>query len=352
MGPLAGEELFCYLGKLNQRVGEKKSFEQEGSLAYSLHSQMHDLLVAEQDFLIRVYGDKSVLSFSGNGMPSVESLAPDLEKMCQIDEPNFKGVVEGYRKGVKVEGLNEQYKEVSGDEWEKERKDYKKERLIFKQGFEISESDGKLELSLREEFYLNEPDEHSQKFPVLAREGRAKYQVAWGQLFSEIDEKCYSLNRALAVRVETLPAVRDGAIEKVSGLAKVVGGGFCHGLAVSSKTMVQTVPSFLAGFLTGHFMIPTSVRSIDDYEDSHKKRESNLVILSFVKGWNLGANGCIALGILPVMEYGFSSAIFGWTGLHTLLISIQLATNAVSGFYELGRWHYKKNKKQEAEEVK
>src|SRR3989339_883996 len=152
MTTLIGNEVFEYLGHLNSEVEKLKSDYEIRDFRYRMHQQMQNILLAEEKFLREVHKDQAMLSFSGNGLPTTESLKPDLETIVKL------------------------------------LKD--KSKLIEKNSFEINETnDGKLELNVAKKIYVNSIDEFSKKYPIAMINGKTMYQVAWGRLFSESSQE-------------------------------------------------------------------------------------------------------------------------------------------------------------------
>ncbi len=208
MTTLTGGELFEYLAHLKSEVDKRISSSSEGSLAYLMHTQMGKVIVAEEAFLryINSNGTQPLLSISPNGLPSVASLRPDLEKMCEVaeDEKSLADVASGFKKGIigknKESSNGHRYVPVSKEEWEKEYANRKKEELQAKLGFAISETpDGRFELGFREDLFLKGYDQHSKEFPVLIREGMMRYHVVWNRLIEDCEESFYVPNTALVL---------------------------------------------------------------------------------------------------------------------------------------------------------
>lgn len=208
MVTLLEDELFDYLAHLEGEVEKIISTSDEKSLQYLMHSQMRGVIGAEKDFLryINSNGTQPMLSFSGNGLPSVESLKPDLEKMCELaeDETSFTGVAQRFRKGMDGKNEGEEghlYVPVSEGEWNKEFANRSKEKLQSQIGFAISETDdGRFELAVREDVHLQGYDQHSKEFPVLIREGKMKYHVVWNRLVDDSEGSFYVPNTALVLQ--------------------------------------------------------------------------------------------------------------------------------------------------------
>src|SRR3989339_401389 len=203
---IIGDELFEYIEHLQGEVDKRISTNQEGSLSYLMHSQMRDIVIAERDFLkyINSNGTQPILSISPNGLPSVNSLNPDLEKICELAEnkSSFSDITQKFRKGIHGKNKEEGniYTSVSEQEWNKELSNRNKEKLNSQIGFAFSETDeGKFELALREDFYLQVYDQHSKEFPVLIREGKMNYHVVWNKLIDNSEENFYVPNTALVL---------------------------------------------------------------------------------------------------------------------------------------------------------
>lgn len=215
MTTLIDKELFDYLDSLETDVRKKFSEGHNGDLHSLMHGQMADLIEAEKIFLryINSNGTQPVLSISPNGLPSVASLNPDLEKMCELakEDRSLIEVAQRYGKGIKGKNNEGQerhlYSPVSKEEWATELKNYKPEQLLSQVGFAINETEeGKFELSLMEDLFLRGYDRHSQEFPVLIREGNAQYHVVWNRLLDGIEESFYVPNTALVLQGKSIVA--------------------------------------------------------------------------------------------------------------------------------------------------
>ena len=199
MATLVNEELFDYLDHLESEVDKRISMSNEKSLQYLMHFQMKSIIENERDFLkyINSNGTQSILSISSNGLPSVASLNPDLEKICELaeEEKSFLDVTQKFRKGIDGKNRGEKgysYVPVSEDEWSKELANRGGKKLQSQVGFAISETEnGKFELAVREDIHLQGYDQHSKEFPILIREGRMKYHVVWNKLLEDSEESFY-----------------------------------------------------------------------------------------------------------------------------------------------------------------
>src|SRR3989339_395002 len=221
MTTLIGDELFEYIEHLQGEVDKRISTNQEGSLSYLMHSQMRDIVIAERDFLkyINSNGTQPILSISPNGLPSVNSLNAALEKICELAEnkSSFSDITQKFRKGI--HGKNKEEGNIYTSVSEQDRN---KEKLNSQIGFAFSETDeGKFELALREDFYLQVYDQHSKEFPVLIREGKMNYHVVWNKLIDNSEENFYVPNTALVLsnnglQQQTIPSNLIGMKEYFS----------------------------------------------------------------------------------------------------------------------------------------
>ncbi|PIN81732.1 hypothetical protein COV11_01295 [Candidatus Woesearchaeota archaeon CG10_big_fil_rev_8_21_14_0_10_30_7] len=208
MTTLIENELYEYLSHLESEVDKRILTNEEGSLQHLMHSQLRRVIITEREFLkyVNSNGTKPMLSISPNGLPSVNSLNPDLEKICELseDEDSFRDVGQQFRKGISGKNKGEDghfYVPVSEDEWNKELKNRSKEKVESQIGFAVSEvCDGRFELAVREDFYLQGYDQHSKEFPILIREGRMRYHVVWNRLVDDFEESFYVPNTALVLR--------------------------------------------------------------------------------------------------------------------------------------------------------
>lgn len=211
MTTLINNELFEYLDNLEKEIRKKVPDEnnENGDLSSLMHSQMADVISAEKRFLkyVNSNGTQPVLSISPNGLPSVQSLNPDLEKICELadEEIPLAEIAQRFKKGIKGKNNNNEerqlYVPVSEEEWKIELKNYKPEQLITQVGFAINEAeDGKFELALREDLFLKGYDQYSKEFPVLIREGKTQYHVVWNRLIEGNEESFYVPNTALVLK--------------------------------------------------------------------------------------------------------------------------------------------------------
>ena len=208
MVTLVDNELFDYLTHLESEVSKRISASNERGLQHLMHFQMREIVIAERDVLkyINSNGTQPVLSISPNGLPSVASLNPDLEKMCELSEheTSFGDVAQRFKKGVNGKNKGEEghlYVPVSEEEWGKELANRDKEKLQSQVGFAISETDdGKFELAIREDIHLQGYDQYSREFPVLIREGKMRYHVVWNRLVNDSEENFYVPNTALVLQ--------------------------------------------------------------------------------------------------------------------------------------------------------
>jgi len=212
MTTLIDNELFEYLSHLESEVGKRVSTTPEGSLQNLAHSQMREIILAEREFLkyINSNGTQPVLSISPNGLPSVASLNPDLEKICELaeHETSFGDVAQRFKKGMKGKNRSEEgrlYTSVSEKEWSKELENRGEEKLQTQIGFAVSETeDGKFEISIREDIHLQGYDLYSKEFPVLIREGKMRYHVVWNRIIDDPEQIFYIPNTSSILQGRTI----------------------------------------------------------------------------------------------------------------------------------------------------
>lgn len=230
MTTLLDNELFEYLGHLESEIDDRISTSSDGSLQHLMHSQMRDLIGSERQFLqyVNQNGTQSVLSISPNGLPSVDSLNPDLEKICELaeDESLFVDISQRFLQGVNGIDMGENkhlYVPVSEEKWNEELKNKNGTELQSKVGFKINETDdGKFELAVREYIHLQSYDQYSRDFPILTREGRMRYHVVWNKLIDDAEESFYVSNIAITLRKENPLALREKFGDEM-GVLGVVG---------------------------------------------------------------------------------------------------------------------------------
>lgn len=196
MTTLQGQELFEYLHHLQSELDKSMTPLKDSDLEHLMHKEMKKILVGEENLLryLNSNDTEPVLSFTGNGLPSIESLRPDLEKICELSEskPEFKELSKEYNKGKNIPKVRDSYKSLSEEEYDlklSELKDNISEKQI---SFSLYQNDdGKLEFRLTEECYVKGYDKHSKESPVLIRHGKIDYQIAWNRLFSSCIKKFY-----------------------------------------------------------------------------------------------------------------------------------------------------------------
>ena len=221
MTTLVNKELFEYLTHLEEEINKRIFGEGERNLKNMLNSQMKKVINSEKEFLnyINPNGTDKMLSISPNGLPSIQSLKPDLEKMCELakEERLFKDISKKYKENIEIEkGKKDMYVPVSKEDWEIELENFKNQKIIPKIIFAINEASGeKFELKLREDIYLKGYDKYSKKFPVLIREGNMKYHVVWNKLIDDIEENFYVPNTALVLQ-KRKPKLNEKVFEGLS----------------------------------------------------------------------------------------------------------------------------------------
>jgi len=208
--PEQGKKLIEYLNHLGKETEKMISKTNEKSFRYLMHSQLKEIVNSEKEFLNQVYsgveGIKPMLAISPNGLPSADSLRADLESMCGLakEHEEFKNIRGRYAREINGKNNGDKdhlYVPVSEEDWNKEFQNRETEKLSSQIGFSVNETeDRKLELSVREEIYLQGYDKYSKEFPVLVREGKTKYHVVWNNLLEESEESFYVPNTGLILK--------------------------------------------------------------------------------------------------------------------------------------------------------
>jgi len=214
MATLQGNELNEYLINLEKETEKRISEADEKSFQHLMHSQMKEIINSEKGFSNYInshvngngtLGIQPVLAITSSGLPSLDSLRADLETICQLSSEvdEFRDIAQKYTKGINGKNNGDEshlYVPVSEEEWNAEFQNRNKEpeKLFSKIGFSVNEvEDRKLELSVREDIYLEGCDKHSKEFPVMIREGKMKYHVVWNNLIEESEESFYIPNTPL-----------------------------------------------------------------------------------------------------------------------------------------------------------
>jgi len=199
MATLVNEELFDYLDHLNKEVQRLNSEYDKKEFRYEMHECMGRIINAEKIFLEQIHKSNATLAFNGNGLPTIESLRPDLETIAKLGDENsiFKEVAETYRPREQDNSEKVNYKEISKqDLFDLLKKN--SEKLIEKYSFDIGETeDGKLELSVKKNIYIDCIDKFSKEYPFAMIKGKTKYQIAFGKLFSDSEQSFFSTSYAL-----------------------------------------------------------------------------------------------------------------------------------------------------------
>lgn len=206
MTTLTNQDLFNYLNNLTQEIIKLKSSTQEGSLEYLSHSTLIDILDSEQRFIKQIYPKESqMLSFSSKGFPSTESLFADLNSMSELN--GYDNITNGFNKDYFIDnGISEKagplakMKNITKEEYEKEKQKISNKPTITKTSFGIRESESMLELGLREDLHLNNPDNLSIQYPILVSTRNTRYQGLLGRIFEEGAENHYFLDSSIMTK--------------------------------------------------------------------------------------------------------------------------------------------------------
>ncbi|PIN94363.1 hypothetical protein COU53_03895 [Candidatus Pacearchaeota archaeon CG10_big_fil_rev_8_21_14_0_10_30_48] len=199
MATLVNEELFDYLDHLESEVERLNSEYDKKEFRYEMHECMGRIINAEKIFLEQIHKSNATLAFNGNGLPTIESLRPDLETIAKLGDENsiFKEVAETYKPWEQDNNEGVNYKETSKQDLFNLLKK-NSEKLIEKYSFDIDETeDGKLELSVKKKIYDDCIDRFSKKYPLAMIKGKTKYQIAFGKLFSDSEHNFFSTPYAL-----------------------------------------------------------------------------------------------------------------------------------------------------------
>ncbi len=336
---LSGEELFEYLHILRGKVDVLQDTKSNG-ITNIARSQLSEILGSEEAFLRKFYPEP-VLSFSGNGFSSVESLVPDLEKMSEVGE-EFGRIQERYQ-GDYFQENNQpsevKVKKVDKKQWKKERDKLKDTPTNKRIRFGLRDNEGKLEVGVREETYIaNSFDSYSQNIPILSRSVNSRYQIIWGNVFDEHEESFY-IPEVLGRSLVTLANEGNNQVSLYQS-AREVGSAFRE---VSCFT-VRKAPGFLKECLTGVLIIPTHVRKLG------AKMKAELLPI-YNSNVNILDHPSSVFKIIawPTLSIAFlypSLIIHPIEGLTVPVLATHLTTNALSGLYEIGR-HLKIKKEKE-----
>lgn len=327
MTTLTGNEVYEYFEHLEKETARRMSTSKEGSLQYLAHSTLGEIARVEREFLkyVNSNGTQPVLSISPNGLPSVDSLNPDLEKAYELSqEGEFQYGLLDFCKREDFNESHEGYEVVDENEFSKSLKKYPQKKLETKSRFAISEIDGKLELMLQDKFFIKSFDELSQTYPIAIKSIKAQYQVAWGNLVSGIESEYLVHDTPKALTI--LQNNKNELKKKPKDLVSEIVGDTATGVYFASKNVAKAtakgVSMGVVEFSKGIFIFPSFIR--------RRERESKLTDTAVVVGFF----STIVLGIAAFVSDSH------WLGT-------PLVTNALSGFYEYGR--YNKNKKSNLE---
>tara|TARA_Y100000310_G_scaffold339480_1_gene432257 strand:- start:4118 stop:5209 length:1092 start_codon:yes stop_codon:yes gene_type:complete len=186
MTTLADNEIYTYLDHLKNELSRSKDLASQS---------MQDILDAEERFLkyANSNGTTAMLSISPNGLPSAESLIPDLEKMAELgnddDEFDFKEIAERLKRGIVEPNTKDgeiYFSRVNENRWNQRLQEYDRTKIDIKIGISIQEtSSDKLQLTVREDVYLKGYDKHCLECPVLSKQVVAHFHIVWNNLVSQ-----------------------------------------------------------------------------------------------------------------------------------------------------------------------
>jgi len=209
MATLVGQDLFEYLSHLGKEIQNLQKSYDSGDFTYEMHDRMRRIIDSETIFLQKVHQNQPTLAFSGNGLPTIESLKPDLEAISSLssENSNFKDISETYcpiKQESEDHAKDAPYSEMSKKDFEDLLENQPK-KIIIRNSFDIGETlDGRLELKCSKRFYVDSIDEISQQHPIARINGRTRYQMAWGRLFSESNQTLLGVQRDLVLQ-KSLP---------------------------------------------------------------------------------------------------------------------------------------------------
>lgn len=317
MTTLSGERLFDYLSRLEEKV------HQLGGDSTSPHHFLKQVLNLEKQYLKDYhaqYGNVPVLSFSGNGLPSTDSLNPDLEAICKLNNENL--ILKSFRRELS-EINHDLYQTCDEKEYESKRQSTKNP-LIASTIFSLGESEDRdLELKVQENLFIDSLDEYSRNNPLLIKEIKTNYKIVFGELMFQTDQKFFSFkDNPIEIYNKNLPEQNKKiSLEAISNI----------GLAVSD---------LFKGFVDRSFRFPTFCRkgSSDEASEFYKLGEDEL------------AFGVGFTGIANIIFYWI--LFVGDSDLAVKALSLQLATNAVSGVYEWYRYETKKTQEKYIKKIK
>jgi len=226
MSTLLDGELFSYLDYLEEEIDKQITENQSvnSNLCTLVYTQFKEIIKAEKEFLSYTSsaGTHPVLSITLNGLPSVDSLVPDLRKMCELsqDNPAFVNVAQAFNPTMNENNFSDSntYNLSTKEQWIKIKKDIEhEERGNFRSQikFNIAESeDKKFEIDVREDIYLEGYDQYSKEHPILVRMGKAQYHIIWNKLIGDVCEYYYIPNQ-IADASNSLPTDQIPCLDNI-----------------------------------------------------------------------------------------------------------------------------------------
>jgi len=207
-----GGQLLNYIEHIEKSLDNLIFEYGSNSIQFHMHAQMLNVFQAQKT-LFQQYGtsnSKDYMPIMRSGLPSVDALNSNLEKICRLTRknPDFKIIAARMKKGLtgKNKGKSKHiYTLVSENDFNLEFENFKGFELLSQKGFQLSQTEkGELVLDFKEDIFVDAPDEISKKFPALIREGKVTYKMAWKKLIDEFEVSYFLPNTSLVLQENTI----------------------------------------------------------------------------------------------------------------------------------------------------
>ena len=187
MTTLKSTNLMNYLRRLKSELQNLDGLE--------THSQMIELIEAEEKFYNLLPERSRIMAFSDNGFFSVKSLKADLETMCKTK--GFEEISKKFKGGMENLSRIKKYDKVSEGKWNRVRDRYNPEDLDVQSSFGISdEKNGKFQLNIFDRFWVKNSEKYlkkrfSKNIPMILRKTNIEYDVKFNTIFSDKNEEFF-----------------------------------------------------------------------------------------------------------------------------------------------------------------
>ena len=310
MTTLIGKDAFDYLNHLDSEIGRLRSQEPDNVS----HRAFAEAISLERRVLeIHSSITDPTLSINPNGLPSLQTLLPDLEMALKEFPPrNAKEAKFEYT----PTGFNFSTTFVDTDKktYEKIVKNHRESRTRLKSRYSIGETpDKKIVVTTQDEIYVNGYDDFSVNVPIAFRRTDTEYSVVWNKLISSSKVSYFEPKK----QEET--AIKNVELQTLGNMALTAGAVAKLGYLFAEYT----------------FVLPTKMRRASNGFDS----KISIPILGFLTSFILNMSIYVY-----AKNYYQTGVIFNDMNDQKLgpeFFGAIIATNALSALYEWYRYERK-----------